>query len=182
MGLTMAGHVTAHRRGLDVPDELRERLSLGARGLPATPGAARGAGGDRPADGMMRREARSLLAPVWRVTVAEHEVPPRWQVERQVVKVCAHDESEARMSTARAAQLVAEVPPMRSLRAVTYCHTTATPLGSDDHAGADRGCRGPTAGRGLLLGRRLGGGAGGGRRVRSGSNKLAVEIARLEGA
>jgi hypothetical protein len=77
----------------------------------------------------MKRDARSLLAPSWRVKIDAHEVPPRWQIERQTVKVCAHDESEARLSATRAAQLVAEVPPMRSPRAVTYRHTTATPLG-----------------------------------------------------
>jgi hypothetical protein len=37
----------------------------------------------------------------------------------------ALDERAARMSATRAAQLSAEAPPLRSLRAITYRHTTA---------------------------------------------------------
>jgi hypothetical protein len=36
-----------------------------------------------------QRDARRLLAPAWRVTIAGHDVPPRWRVERQTVKLCA---------------------------------------------------------------------------------------------
>lgn len=76
-----------------------------------------------------RHDPRHLLAPAWRVRIEPHEVPPRWRVERQVVKVCASDEQAARMSATRAAQIQAEVPPIRSLRAITFRHTSATPLG-----------------------------------------------------
>src|SRR5438046_2786189 len=31
----------------------------------------------------------SLLTPAWRVEVAEHDVPPRWHIPAQVVKLCA---------------------------------------------------------------------------------------------
>ena len=76
-----------------------------------------------------QRDARRLLAPAWRVTVAEHDVPPRWRIERQTVKVCAVDATAARVTATRSAQIAAQVPPVRSLRAITYRHTTATPLG-----------------------------------------------------
>lgn len=34
----------------------------------------------------------NIGTPAWRVKVAEHDVPPRWRVERQVLRVCAVDE------------------------------------------------------------------------------------------
>ena len=84
---------------------------------------------DRYRAAKVKQGRRRLLAPAWRVTIAGHDVPPRWRVERQTVKLCAVDATAARVTATRAAQIVAQVPPVRSLRAITYRHTTATPLG-----------------------------------------------------
>jgi hypothetical protein len=70
-----------------------------------------------------------MLPPAWRVTVAEHDVPPRWHIPAQVVKVYASDAKAARVSGTRAVQIAAGVPPMKPLRRITYPHTAASPLG-----------------------------------------------------
>jgi len=66
--------------------------------------------------------------PRWRVSVAEHELPPRWRIEGQVLEVSAADERDARAAGTRAAHIAAGVPGWRPLLRQTYMQTSATPL------------------------------------------------------
>jgi hypothetical protein len=62
------------------------------------------------------------------VTVAEHDVPPRWHIPAQVLKVCAPDATSARAQATQAAHRAAGCPPWKPLLRISYPYTSATPL------------------------------------------------------
>ena len=71
---------------------------------------------------------RSLLRPAYRVTVNAHAVD-RWTVPAATFKLCAPDETAARLMATRAAHRRAGVPPMKPLLRESWSHTSATPIG-----------------------------------------------------
>jgi len=71
---------------------------------------------------------RSLLRPAYRVAIKEHVVD-RWTVPAATFKLCAPDESAARLFAARAAHRQAGIPPMKPLLRQSWLHTSATPIG-----------------------------------------------------
>jgi hypothetical protein len=72
-----------------------------------------------------RRAPEHWPSPMWRVTIAEHDVPPRWHVEAQGVTVGASTAEVACNAAVRTAHIVAGVAPLHSLLALSMAHTTA---------------------------------------------------------
>jgi hypothetical protein len=62
----------------------------------------------------------------FRVVIAAHPIPPRWEVPGAEVEVFAESEREARRQAVRSAHLDAGVPPLRSLLRLSWEHVTAT--------------------------------------------------------
>lgn len=77
----------------------------------------------------MRRQ-RAPSCPAWRVTVAAHDVPPRWSVPAQVVKVYAPDETTARVLAVQSVARDADLPPWKPALRVVYRHTAAARVGA----------------------------------------------------
>ena len=71
---------------------------------------------------------RSLLRPAYRVAIKEHVVD-RWTVPAATFKLCAPDETAARLMATRAAHRRAGVSPMKPLLRESWPHTKATPIG-----------------------------------------------------
>lgn len=61
----------------------------------------------------------------FRVSVAAHKVPPRWEVEAHERVVYERDEREARAHGVRSAHRDADVPPLRSLMRLSWRHVSA---------------------------------------------------------
>ncbi len=59
------------------------------------------------------------------MTIAEHEIPPRWHIAGRVLDVFAVDARTARVDATRHVHVVEGLPPWRPLLRVTYSHTAA---------------------------------------------------------
>ena len=70
---------------------------------------------------------RSLLRPAYRVAIKEHIVEDRWTVPAATFKLCAPDETAARLMATRAAHRRAGVPPEKPLLRKSWPHTKASP-------------------------------------------------------
>lgn len=62
---------------------------------------------------------------MWKVTIAEHHVPPRWDVPARTVEVAAPTAQSACVIAVKWAHIDAEVPPLRSMLAVSMQHAHA---------------------------------------------------------
>ncbi len=67
---------------------------------------------------------------MWRVTIAEHGVPPRWHIPAQEVTVGAGTAAIACRTAIRFAHRDADVPPLRSMLAVSMEYARAEPARS----------------------------------------------------
>jgi hypothetical protein len=67
---------------------------------------------------------------MWKVTIAEHHVPPRWDVSARTVEVAAPTAQTACVIAVRWAHIDADIPPLRSMLAVSMAHATAEPARS----------------------------------------------------
>jgi hypothetical protein len=65
--------------------------------------------------------------PSWTVTIAEHDVPPRWHVGARTVTLGASTARIACSTAVRWAHADAGVPPLRSLLGVSMAHASAKP-------------------------------------------------------
>lgn len=65
--------------------------------------------------------------PMWTVTIAEHDVPPRWSIPAHTVTLGASTARIACSTAVRWAHCDAGVPPLRSLLAVSMEHASARP-------------------------------------------------------
>ena len=63
----------------------------------------------------------------FRVTIAEHEIPPRWTIPAAVIEVYALSAEQARIQAIRDAHVQQAVPPLRSLRRLSWPHVSAEP-------------------------------------------------------
>lgn len=77
-----------------------------------------------------RRSSASVL-PMWRVTIAAHDVPPRWHVPARTTLTGSPTAEMACRFAAQEAHRDAGVPPMRSLLRQTLPHVKATLIASD---------------------------------------------------
>ena len=57
------------------------------------------------------------------MTIAEHELPPRWHIAGRVLEVYAVDACTARMEATRRVHVDGRLPPWKPLLRVTYAHT-----------------------------------------------------------
>ena len=74
-----------------------------------------------------RRPRRAVwCAPMWKVTVAEHDVH-RWHVPKRVAVVPAVSAKAACALVVGWAHTDAQVPPLRSLTAISLAYSTAEP-------------------------------------------------------
>lgn len=91
------------------------------------PTARRGGGVSAPTRKRPRSSAAPWWArlPTWRVTIAAHEVPPRWSIPATVCEVGASTAEIACGVCLRFAHSDAGVPPLRSLLAVSRAHVHA---------------------------------------------------------
>ena len=78
---------------------------------------------------------RSLLRPAYRVAIKEHVVE-RWTVPAATFKLCAPDETAARLMATRAAHRRAGVPPMKPLLRESWPQSKASPIGPLGRTGA----------------------------------------------
>ena len=62
------------------------------------------------------------------MTIAEHDIPPRWHITGRVLEVFAVDASTARMDATRQVHIAESLPPWKPLLRVTYAHTDASAL------------------------------------------------------
>jgi len=67
---------------------------------------------------------------MWKVTIAEHDIPPRWHVDAQEVTVGAVTAESACNAAVRTAHVVAGVAPLHSLLALSLARTHAKPMRS----------------------------------------------------
>ena len=58
------------------------------------------------------------------MTIAEHDIPPRWHIAGQVIEVYAVDALTARMDAARQVRIVEGLPPWKPVSRVIYSHTS----------------------------------------------------------
>jgi hypothetical protein len=63
---------------------------------------------------------------MWKVAIAEHHVPPRWDVPPRTVEVAAPTAQAACVIAVKWAHIDADIPPFRSMLAVSLGHTSAT--------------------------------------------------------
>ena len=68
------------------------------------------------------------------MTVAEHDVPPRWHIPARVLDVFAVDARTARLDATRHMHILGGLPPWRPLLRVTYRQTHATPIDEERSA------------------------------------------------
>lgn len=62
----------------------------------------------------------------YRVTIAQHQIPPRWEIAEQHVIVHTNGgERIARINAIRTAHIKTGVPPLRSMLAQSWRHTKA---------------------------------------------------------
>jgi hypothetical protein len=67
---------------------------------------------------------------MWRVTIAEHDIPLRWHVAAREVTVGAATSESACSMVVRMAHIDAGVAPLRSLLALSLAYATAVPARS----------------------------------------------------
>ena len=72
---------------------------------------------------MSRRGSSDLRR--FRVTVAAHSIPPRWNIVEHERVVYEQDEQSARTHGIRSAHRDADVPPLRSLMRLSWPHVSA---------------------------------------------------------
>jgi hypothetical protein len=70
-----------------------------------------------------RRASGPRWLPSWRVTIAEHHLPPRWHVPARSVTLGAGSAEAACRFVVRWAHRDAGVPPLRSMIAVSMRYT-----------------------------------------------------------
>jgi len=72
-----------------------------------------------------RRAPERRPSPMWKVTIAGHDVPPRWRVPAWTVTLGASTGDAACAQVVRWAHRDAGVAPLRSLLAVSLAHAHA---------------------------------------------------------
>ncbi len=63
------------------------------------------------------------------MTIAEHDIAPRWHIAGRVLEVYAADARAARIDAARQVRIVEGLPPWKPVSRVIYSHTSV----EDDH-------------------------------------------------
>jgi hypothetical protein len=74
------------------------------------------------------KAAARVPGPTWRVTVNAHDIPPRWRIEAQNVKLTSPTAARARLRAIRWWHADGGVPPMKPLIRLSWPHTTAKQL------------------------------------------------------
>lgn len=77
-----------------------------------------------------RRALERWPSPMWCVTVAEHDIPPRWRIPATQITVGASTAEAACHAAVRMAHIRADVAPLHSLLALSLGHVTAEPVRS----------------------------------------------------
>jgi hypothetical protein len=67
---------------------------------------------------------------MFRVTIAEHDIEPRWHIPARTVELGASTAESACSTVVRWAHIDAGVPPLRSMLALSLAHTHAEPTRS----------------------------------------------------
>lgn len=75
-----------------------------------------------------RRVLPAPRMPMWRVTIAAHDVPPRWYVPARVVELGSYTAGGARDQALRWAHIDAGVPALRSLLRLSVEHARVEPM------------------------------------------------------
>jgi hypothetical protein len=65
--------------------------------------------------------------PMWKVTIAEHDIEPRWHIPARAVELAATTARIACSTAVRWAHADAGVPPLRSMLALSMAHASARP-------------------------------------------------------
>ena len=99
-----------------------------------------------PARKRARRTPERWPSPMWRVSVAEHDVPPRWHIPASTATLGAATAHAACVQAIRRAHRDAGVPPLLSMIALSLDHVRAEPArrhdkteGSSDNPTTPRG-------------------------------------------
>jgi len=72
------------------------------------------------------RRTNRLPLRTWRVQIAAHDVPPRWRIPAQTVRLPADSADDARLFAVRTAHRAAGVPPWRPCVRESMRHATAS--------------------------------------------------------
>lgn len=83
----------------------------------------------KPTRKRARRDPGPPRLPLWRVSLAEHDVD-RWHIEGRTVQLGAASEEIACHAVVRLAHVRAEVPPLRRFVALSMEHTHADSMRS----------------------------------------------------
>ena len=67
---------------------------------------------------------------MWKVTNAEHYVPPRWDVPARTGELAAPTAQSACVIAVKWSHIDADIPPLRSMLAVSMEHASAEPMRS----------------------------------------------------
>jgi hypothetical protein len=75
-----------------------------------------------------RRAPERWPQPMWKVTIAEHDIPPRWHIPATQITVGAVTAESACHAVVRMAHIRAGVAPLRSLLALSMAYAHAEPV------------------------------------------------------
>lgn len=79
-----------------------------------------------------RKQRSSAPAlPIWRVTIAAHDIVPRWHVPAHTTQLGRPTAELACRFAAQEAHRAAGVPPMRSLLRISLSYVKADPIASE---------------------------------------------------